>query len=162
MQKSYTIKGPRGESSPGPPSHFRAWGGGRGGVGGRWGGGFDLINQALGFDLGRKKHLLSQEELQLATLAFVKKHEPLKLLHGLWGNGLSFESRLGADLPLSKALPFASELEEPGLQEAATKRDEAKRIWVWLKRIHWGTTVLFVTFFQLGALGNLSASFLKP
>ena len=36
------------------------------------GGGFDLINQALGFDLGRKKHLLSQEELQLATLAFVK------------------------------------------------------------------------------------------
>ena len=35
------------------------------------GGGFDLINQALGFDLGRKKHLLSQKELQLATLAFV-------------------------------------------------------------------------------------------
>ena len=67
MQKSYTIKGPRGESSPGPPSHFCAWGG-EGGVGG---GGFDLIYQALGFDLGRKKHLLSQEELQLATLAFV-------------------------------------------------------------------------------------------
>ena len=39
----------------------------------RTGGGFDLINQGLGFDLGRKKHLLSQEELQLATLAFVKK-----------------------------------------------------------------------------------------
>ena len=70
MQKSYTIKGPRGESSPGPPSHFCAWGGG--------GGGFDLINQALGFDLGRKKHLLSQEELQLATLAFVKR-ETLKM-----------------------------------------------------------------------------------
>ena len=66
MQKSYTIKGPRGESSPGPPSHFCAWGGVGGG-----GGGFDLINQTLGFDLGRKKHLLSQEELQLATLAFV-------------------------------------------------------------------------------------------
>ena len=38
------------------------------------GGGFDLINQGLGFDLGRKKHLLSQEELQLATLAFVTNH----------------------------------------------------------------------------------------
>ena len=43
-----------------------------GGGGGRGGGGFDLINQALGFELGRKKHLLSQEELQLASLAFVK------------------------------------------------------------------------------------------
>ena len=30
-----------------------------------------MKNQALGFELGRKKHLLSQEELQLAPLAFV-------------------------------------------------------------------------------------------
>ena len=57
-----------GGIEPGTPLPFLRLGGGRGGG---WGGGFDLINQALGFDLGRKKHLLSQEELQLATLAFV-------------------------------------------------------------------------------------------
>ena len=38
---------------------------------GEGGGGFDLKNQGLGFELGRKKHLLSQEKLQLASLAFV-------------------------------------------------------------------------------------------
>ena len=53
-----------GGIEPGTPLLFLRLGGG-------WGGGFDLINQALGFDLGRKKHLLPQEELQLATLAFV-------------------------------------------------------------------------------------------
>ena len=37
------------------------------------GGGFDLKNQGLGFEVGRKKHLLSQEKLQLASLAFVIK-----------------------------------------------------------------------------------------
>ena len=48
-------------------TQFRNTGGGVG-----WGG-FDLKNQALGFELGRKKHLLSQEKLQLASLAFVIK-----------------------------------------------------------------------------------------
>ena len=66
-----------GGIEPGTPPPIFALGGGEGGGGGGGvgGGGFDLINQALGFDLGRKKHLLSQEELQLATLAFVKKTE---------------------------------------------------------------------------------------
>ena len=60
-----------GGIEPGTPLPFLRLGGG-------WGGGFDLINQALGFDLGRKKHLLSQEELQLATLAFVKTPKKAK------------------------------------------------------------------------------------